>query len=73
MLLIHYIPLILLGTLIHFDAVMLSGETAIGKYPVESVQIMSKIADSVERMGKRWGGGIFVTGHKQWVTGFQIS
>ena len=31
------------------DAIMLSGETAIGKYPVESVKIMSEIADSVEK------------------------
>ncbi len=30
------------------DAVMLSGETAIGKYPVEAVQMMSKIIQSVE-------------------------
>jgi pyruvate kinase len=31
------------------DAVMLSGETSVGKYPVETVQMMAKIADSVER------------------------
>jgi len=30
------------------DAVMLSGETSVGKYPVESVQMMAKIAQSVE-------------------------
>ncbi len=30
------------------DAVMLSGETSVGKYPVEAVQMMAKIADSVE-------------------------
>jgi pyruvate kinase len=30
------------------DAVMLSGETAIGKYPVAAVQMMRKIAEKVE-------------------------
>ena len=30
------------------DAVMLSGETAIGKFPIDSVQMMSDIANSVE-------------------------
>ena len=31
------------------DAVMLSGESAIGKYPVETVMIMNKIIESVEK------------------------
>ena len=31
------------------DAVMLSGESAIGKYPVETVTIMNKIIESVEK------------------------
>lgn len=32
------------------DAVMLSGETAIGDYPVEAVTMMSRIAQDVERL-----------------------
>ncbi|MFH1823602.1 MAG: pyruvate kinase [Candidatus Firestonebacteria bacterium] len=31
------------------DAIMLSGETAVGKYPVKSVEMMAKVAKNVER------------------------
>ncbi len=31
------------------DAVMLSGETSVGKYPIEAVRMMAKIAENVER------------------------
>jgi pyruvate kinase len=36
------------------DAVMLSGETAAGRYPVESVQMMNRVALAAER-DMRWG------------------
>ena len=37
------------------DAVMLSGETAAGKYPVQSVQTMDAIARQAEEFLPRWG------------------
>ncbi|NLC97792.1 MAG: pyruvate kinase, partial [Actinomycetales bacterium] len=33
------------------DAVMLSGETSVGKYPIDSVKIMARIAESTEDHG----------------------
>jgi pyruvate kinase len=35
------------------DAVMLSGETAGGKYPVESVEMMARIIETTEREGRK--------------------
>ena len=37
------------------DAVMLSGETAAGKYPVKSVEMMNAIALQAENVLDRWG------------------
>ncbi len=37
------------------DAVMLSAESAVGKYPVEAVSLMSIIAEESETNTKRWG------------------
>lgn len=37
------------------DAVMLSGETAIGKYPIESIAMMNRIVYQAETNYKDWG------------------
>ncbi len=41
------------------DAVMLSGETTVGRYPVEFVQMLHRVAQRIERSG---GGGILNSG-----------
>ena len=38
------------------DAVMLSGETSIGRYPVEAVRVMDRIADRAEEMRREEAG-----------------
>jgi pyruvate kinase len=43
------------------DAVMLSGETAAGLYPIESVQMMARIAETAEASGRH--GDLHLTPH----------
>ena len=47
------------------DAVMLSAETAAGKYPVESIQMMDRIVREAEIHFLEWGAEQNVTGFEQ--------
>jgi pyruvate kinase len=47
------------------DAVMLSAETAIGKYPVQSVQMMDRIVREAETHFLEWGTEAIVNGFEQ--------
>ena len=47
------------------DAVMLSAETAVGKYPVESVQMMDRIVREAETHFLEWGAAQSVSGFEQ--------
>ncbi|OWK36440.1 pyruvate kinase [Fimbriiglobus ruber] len=43
------------------DAVMLSGETAVGQYPVEAVACMARIAEEAEKRLEKVGNGFLTT------------
>ncbi len=47
------------------DAVMLSGETAVGAYPVEAVRVMARIAEQTEG---HWPARVAPLGHAEHVT-----
>ena len=47
------------------DAVMLSAETAVGKYPVESIQMMDRIVREAETHFLEWGAEQHVSGFEQ--------
>jgi len=48
------------------DAIMLSGETTIGKYPFKCVEVLDKIARSIERSrGLRFSDGLIMSSDKQ--------
>lgn len=54
----------------HADAVMLSEETAIGRYPVEAVQTMARVAAEAERSPYDDLHGIFAEDYKTSLTAF---
>jgi pyruvate kinase len=47
------------------DAVMLSGETAVGAYPIEAVRVMARIAEQTEG---HWPARVAPVGHAEHVT-----
>ena len=55
------------------DAVMLSGESASGKYPVESVRMMSAIAEEAEAHMSEWGHANLPTIGKEQDDAFAIA